>query len=174
MNRYDGAKFSAYKHEEGKNCSLVDNNVRAIFEDSKGHFLIGTQRGLQLYDPATELFKEIPILYQTGINMNAHISIIVERKNGDILIGTAGHGIYSLRLDEPEAVITENQLVPSFLSNIYSKIKLKIFGSLQKGKVYTVLISQEIHITTSPGRKMPGTSLPIYAKMRKDVFMPAA
>lgn len=114
LNRYDGAKFSAYKHEEGRDCSLVDNNVRAIFEDSKGNFLIGTQRGLQLYDPATELFKEIPILYQTGVNMNAHISMILERKNGDLLIGTAGHGIYSLRLDGPEPVITETQLIPSF------------------------------------------------------------
>ena len=74
LNRYDGAKFSVYKHKEENDSSLVDNNVRILFEDSKGNFLVGTQRGLQLYDPATDLFKEIPILYQTGINMSAHIS----------------------------------------------------------------------------------------------------
>lgn len=56
LNRYDGAKFSVYKHKEGNDSSLVDNNVRILFEDSKGNFLIGTQRGLQLYDPATDLF----------------------------------------------------------------------------------------------------------------------
>lgn len=89
LNRYDGAKFSVYKHKEGNDSSLVDNNVRILFEDSKGNFLIGTQRGLQLYDPSTDLFKEIPILYQTGINMSAHISTILERKNGELLIGTS-------------------------------------------------------------------------------------
>ena len=86
LNRYDGAKFSVYKHKEENDSSLVDNNVRILFEDSKGNFLVGTQRGLQLYDPATDLFKEIPILYQTGINMSAHISTILERKNGELLI----------------------------------------------------------------------------------------
>ena len=90
LNRYDGAKFSVYKHKEGNDSSLVDNNVRILFEDSKGNFLIGTQRGLQLYDPSTDLFKEIPILYETGINMSAHISTILERKNGELLIGTSG------------------------------------------------------------------------------------
>lgn len=57
LNRYDGAKFSVYKHKEGNDSSLVDNNVRILFEDSKGNFLIGTQRGLQLYDPATAKTK---------------------------------------------------------------------------------------------------------------------
>ena len=28
LNRYDGAKFSIYKHKEGNDSSLVDNNVR--------------------------------------------------------------------------------------------------------------------------------------------------
>ena len=115
LNRYDGAKFSIYKHKEGNDSSLVDNNVRTLFEDSKGHFLVGTQRGLQLYNPATDLFKEIPIFYQTGENMSAHISTILERKNGDLLIGTSGHGVYSLKLEGTEPVIKEAQLpVPSF------------------------------------------------------------
>lgn len=146
LNRYDGAKFSVYKHEEGTNSSLIDNNVRTIFEDSKGHFLIGTQRGLQLYDPATELFKEIPILYQTGTNMNAHISMILERKNGDLLIGTAGHGIYSLCLDEPEPVITEIQLVPNFfIKYIFEDQAENLWVSTEGKGVYRIDTSGKIH-----------------------------
>lgn len=30
LNRYDGAKFSVYKHKEGNDSSLVDNNVRIL------------------------------------------------------------------------------------------------------------------------------------------------
>lgn len=114
LNRYDGAKFSVYKHEEGDDSSLIDNNVRVIFEDSKGHFLIGTQRGLQLYNPATDLFQEIPVKYQAGENMHAHISVILERKNGQLLVGTAGHGTHSLEIGDTGAIATELQLVPSY------------------------------------------------------------
>lgn len=32
LNRYDGAKFSVYKHKEGNDSSLVDNNVRILFD----------------------------------------------------------------------------------------------------------------------------------------------
>lgn len=146
LNRYDGAKFSVYKHEEGTNCSLIDNNVRTIFEDSKGHFLIGTQRGLQLYDPATELFEEIPILYQTGVNMNAHISTILERKRGDLLIGTAGHGIYSLCLDGPEPVITEIQLVPNFfIKYIFEDQTENLWVSTEGKGVFRIDTSGKMH-----------------------------
>ena len=85
---------------------MVDNNVRILFEDSKGNFLIGTQRGLQLYDPSTDLFKEIPILYQTGINMSAHISTILERKNGELLIGGTEPLIKEAQLPVPSFFIT--------------------------------------------------------------------
>lgn len=146
LNRYDGAKFSVYKHEEGMNSSLIDNNVRTIYEDSKGHFLIGTQRGLQLYDPATEHFKEIPILYQTGVNMNAHISMILERKNGDLLIGTAGHGIYSLCLDGPEPVVTEIQLVPNFfIKYIFEDEAENLWVSTEGKGVYRIDTSGQVH-----------------------------
>ena len=45
LNRYDGAKFSIYKHEDENENSLIDNHVNILFEDSKGHFFIGTLRG---------------------------------------------------------------------------------------------------------------------------------
>lgn len=157
LNRYDGAKFSVYKHKEGNDSSLVDNNVRILFEDSKGNFLIGTQRGLQLYDPATDLFKEIPILYETGINMSAHISTILERKNGELLIGTSGHAVYSLTLGGTEPLIKEAQLpVPSFSSPICSKTKTKIYGFLQKERGYTALTHQVKYITISSEKRTPG------------------
>ena len=42
LNRYDGAKFTIYKHEPNNEHSLAHNFVRTVFEDSKGHLLIGT------------------------------------------------------------------------------------------------------------------------------------
>ena len=42
LNRYDGAKFTRYKHEPNNEHSLAHNFVRTVFEDSKGHLLIGS------------------------------------------------------------------------------------------------------------------------------------
>lgn len=42
LNRYDGAKFTIYKHEPNNEHSLAHNFVRTVFEDSKGHLFIGT------------------------------------------------------------------------------------------------------------------------------------
>lgn len=147
LNRYDGAKFSVYKHKEGNDSSLVDNNVRILFEDSKGNFLVGTQRGLQLYDPATDLFKEIPILYQTGINMSAHISTILERKNGKLLIGTSGHGIYSLTLGGTEPLIKEAQLpVPSFfITYLFEDQNENLWVSTEGKGLYRIDTSGQIY-----------------------------
>ena len=147
LNRYDGAKFSVYKHKEGNDSSLVDNNVRILFEDSKGNFLIGTQRGLQLYDPSTDLFKEIPILYQTGINMSAHISTILERKNGELLIGTSGHAVYSLTLGGTEPLIKEAQLpVPSFfITYLFEDQNENLWVSTEGKGLYRIDTSGQIY-----------------------------
>lgn len=147
LNRYDGAKFSVYKHKEGNDSSLVDNNVRILFEDSKGNFLIGTQRGLQLYDPSTDLFKEIPILYETGINMSAHISTILERKNGELLIGTSGHAVYSLTLGGTEPLIKEAQLpVPSFfITYLFEDQNENLWVSTEGKGLYRIDTSGQIY-----------------------------
>lgn len=50
LNRYDGAKFSVYKHDSHDEHSLQNNYVRILFEDKKGTFFVGTLNGLQTYD----------------------------------------------------------------------------------------------------------------------------
>ena len=59
LNRYDGAKFSVYKHDFYDEHSLQNNYVRVLFEDKKGTFFVGTLNGLQTYDRATGIFSHI-------------------------------------------------------------------------------------------------------------------
>lgn len=121
LDRYDGAKFSTYKHEDGNERSLTDNNVNILFEDSKGHLLIGTMRGLQLHDTATGLFTEIPLNYDDGTNTHSHITRILERKDGEVLIATSGHGIYSVDLgsEKPEATLMDIDLPSLFINHLF-------------------------------------------------------
>lgn len=96
LNRYDGSKFSIYKHEEKNSNSPLHNYVRLFFEDSRGDFYIGYFAGLQKYDRATGTYTHIPLMLKIGDPFNAYISAIIERQNGQILIGTSGHGIFEL------------------------------------------------------------------------------
>ncbi len=95
LNRYDGAKFTIYKHDKENEHSLLNNYVRFLFEDRHGHCYVGTLSGLQSYDSATDQFTDIPLL-ENGEPTTANVATMIERRNGDIFVGTAGHGIFKI------------------------------------------------------------------------------
>lgn len=114
LNRYDGAKFTIYKHDKNDSLSLLHNYVRLFFEDSKGHFLVGLFSGLQLYDYPTNTFHKIPMLLDNGDPFTAHVVSILERKNGEIILGTSIRGLYLLDMDGENTIARQvNQFVPS-------------------------------------------------------------
>lgn len=96
LNRYDGSKFSIYRNEDKNPNSPLHNYVRSFLEDSRGNFYIGYFAGLQCYDRATDTYTKIPLMLQIGGSFDAYISTMIERKNGQILIATSGHGIFEL------------------------------------------------------------------------------
>ncbi len=118
LNRYDGAKFSVYKHKSRDRHSLLNNYVRILFEDKKGTFYVGTLNGLQTYDRATGIFSNIPMTFDNGDTLGVNVSTIIERSNGEVLIGTSGHGIFSLSIKEGRIKGRQlPELVPSYLIN---------------------------------------------------------
>lgn len=99
LNKFDGNRFSIYRHNSADTTSLKNNYVRTLFEDSKERFWIGCINGLQLYDRATDSFSEVEITRKDG-RRNPHITSIIERRNGDIWIATSGQGAISLKRGE--------------------------------------------------------------------------
>ena len=103
MNRVSGT-FSRYLHDPKDKNSLINNKVRAILEDSKGNFWVGTAGdGLHSMDNATGKFvrhsydpinpnkiSRPPLL--KGYDFD-HITFIKEDTTGAIWIGTAENGI---------------------------------------------------------------------------------
>lgn len=85
LNRYDGAKFTIYKHESNDEYSLAHSFIRTVFEDSKGHLFIGSYMGIQMYDPATDNFTPLA-RWNNGDIFESNIVSIIERKNGEIWI----------------------------------------------------------------------------------------
>lgn len=64
LNRYhpDTDSFTRYLHDPANPGSLADNRVRALFEDSRGNFWVGTMgnEGLQRLDRASGRFTRLP------------------------------------------------------------------------------------------------------------------
>lgn len=96
LNRFDGIKFTSYRQDKANNTGILSNFIHVLFEDRTGRMYAGSIHGLQYYDQATDSFQTIPLLIGQNKIANVRVLTICERKNGDILIGTSGHGIFKL------------------------------------------------------------------------------
>ena len=106
LNRFDRTtgKFTRYRHNPNNPNSIASNKVRALFEDSKGNFWVGTAGdGLHTLDRVTGLFTHYyydpahpeklsrPPLYKA--DPTDHITFITEDATGAIWIGSYREGI---------------------------------------------------------------------------------
>jgi ligand-binding sensor domain-containing protein/class 3 adenylate cyclase len=104
LNRFDrnNETFTQYLNDPKNPLSLINNKVRAIFEDSRGTFWVGTSGdGLHTMDRSTGSFERR--LYNPAKpdelsryklkNFYDHITFINEDSTGAIWIGTEGSGI---------------------------------------------------------------------------------
>lgn len=122
LNKFDGARFSIYRHITADSSSLKNNYVRTLFEDSRGNFWIGCINGLQQYDRATDSFHELFIPRKDG-RKNPHITSIIERRNGDIWIATSGQGAISFKKDNKSSSFhIETELTERIGSNYLNVI----------------------------------------------------
>jgi len=80
LNCYDGAKFLNFKHVAGISNSLVDNSILSLSELYHGKLAIGTARGLQIYDKATETFLHVTFGFKNEKNNGRLCNIYFGKK----------------------------------------------------------------------------------------------
>jgi signal transduction histidine kinase/ligand-binding sensor domain-containing protein len=105
LNRFnrEAGNFTWYKHDPSDSSSLASNKVKALFEDSKGNFWVGTSgNGLHImnrskgtfthyyYDPAHPENLSRPHVSVVGYD---HITFINEDILGGIWIGSMTNGV---------------------------------------------------------------------------------
>ncbi len=104
LNQFDRNKgtFKRYMHEPDNPHSLINNKVRAIFEDSRGTFWVGTAAdGLHTMDRKTGLFERhsynpadpSQLSRPKLMGLFDHITFITEDPEGEIWIGTFLNGM---------------------------------------------------------------------------------
>lgn len=91
LNRYDGQKFTVYRHIAQDSSSLSDNSISCLYEDSKGNLWIGTQQGgLNKFDRTTSSFVRYThdSLKTSTIN-RGQVAVICEDSLGYLWVTTA-------------------------------------------------------------------------------------
>jgi signal transduction histidine kinase/ligand-binding sensor domain-containing protein/CheY-like chemotaxis protein len=105
LNKYDGYKFTIYRHDHDNPASLSDNYINVIYEDRSGVLWIGTRNGgLNRFDREKEQFTHY--MYEannpSSLSRN-NVQTICEDKSGMLWIGT-DYGLN--RFDRDEKKIT--------------------------------------------------------------------
>ncbi|HJY12443.1 MAG TPA: two-component regulator propeller domain-containing protein, partial [Flavobacterium sp.] len=104
LNRYDGAKFVIYKHLKNNPDTALNNYVKTIFEDRNKNLFFGFINGLQIYNHATDSFTNVLMTIDGVTKMSAHVSSMLHRRNGDILVATSGYGIFKIEFKKQNTI----------------------------------------------------------------------
>lgn len=94
LNVYDGYQFHSLKKDVNSDNGMASNSVNCLLQDRNGRFYVGMYGALQSFDGYR--FKDIKVHDLQGRVMPAYVTCIMERHNGDIMIGTSGHGLLKL------------------------------------------------------------------------------
>ncbi len=90
--RYDGYQFRTFKKEQNKD--MASNYVNAIIQDKKGMFYLGMYGALQTFDGIT--FQNVEVKDLQGQVVPCYVTCFAQMKNGDIYVGTSGHGLLKM------------------------------------------------------------------------------
>ena len=128
LNRFDGYHFTHYLHNGNDTTTLLDNIVTRFLVDDKGNLWIGLSKGLVRYDYHHDRFVNYP--FPDG--RTPRVYSLINNQEGDILIGTAGYGLYSIRNGE-DHVRAETDFskrpVEQYYSTMYEDKKGRLWRS---------------------------------------------
>ena len=94
LARYDGGKFTVYRHVPGDNRSLPGNFVQAVHVDPLNRIWVAVEgHGLQQMDAAHTGFSPMPL---GKAEAGADVWAIASNGDGSVWFGTFGNGLFRL------------------------------------------------------------------------------
>lgn len=153
LNKFDGLRFTNYRHISADSSSIRNNYVRTLFEDSRRNLLVGCIDGLMKYDRETDSFLEIP-MFRAGKRVFPHITQMQELHNGEIWMTTTGQGMFRLDEQQKQAVSVDNLLKQSnynFQSCFYEDSYYNIWiGTYGNGLICYMPATKEVRVFKYP------------------------
>jgi ligand-binding sensor domain-containing protein len=119
LNKYDGYKFTTYRHDPEDITSLSDNSIYSICEDSDGILWIATDGGLNKFDRAKEKFYRYQHQADNPHTLSSNkLLSLCEDSQSNLWIGTLGGGLNKFHKAEEKFYRYEYQANnPHSLSN---------------------------------------------------------
>lgn len=95
LNKYDGYKFTIYRHEPSNPNSLTTGNFGKIYQDSSGIFWFGTfGGGVDRFDPKTNTFTNFSNEIGNHQSLsNNQVTFFHRDQEGILWVGTASGGL---------------------------------------------------------------------------------
>ncbi len=88
-------QFQFYKHQDSDPESIVSDQVQRLLLNSDGSMWVGTDKGLDLFNPQTGQFKHVDLGEKITPN-----TFELRRRENTLWIGTLGYGIFGLNLED--------------------------------------------------------------------------
>lgn len=90
LNKYDGYKFTVYRHDPADSTSISTNFLHHVYEDSRGTLWIGTRdKGVNAFNRNTGMFKRFEHNPADPASLsNNKVGSILEDRRGNLWIGT--------------------------------------------------------------------------------------
>lgn len=103
LDRYDGNNFQTFRAGQRPGL-LLSNRVNCVLEDRDGRLLVGTDKGVVVYDESRNCFSDIPFVRgETAYDKGCHVLSMVLRRNGEVWVSTSGYGVFCLKPGATEA-----------------------------------------------------------------------
>jgi ligand-binding sensor domain-containing protein/signal transduction histidine kinase len=89
LNRYDGYRFTIFRHDPRDSTSLPDNSIKSLSVGKTGTLWVGTKKGLSAWDKENELFIRFPKIDSVlGVLESRNCNLVYEDTYGLLWIGT--------------------------------------------------------------------------------------
>lgn len=135
LNKYNGYEFIIYRNSDSDSNSISNNNITALFIDSKKRFWIGTEGGgVNLYNYERDIFISIPLNTDSTNNLSWNIECLNEDNFGNIWVGTHG-GLFCISgetFDIKKSFVNE-QSENSLISNHIKSLEVDRNGQMWVG-----------------------------------------
>ncbi len=145
LNRFDGYRFHTFLHDDADSTSMVANVVVTLLTDDKGRLWVGTNRGLDRFDADRELFIHYP--FPDGLS--PRVSTLLQRKDGSLLVGTAGYGCFTLDANDKLKLFSLGQ-GDHFFSNMFEDSRGRLWRSGFDDRISLRTDNDEVRDFVSP------------------------
>ncbi|MDB4292935.1 response regulator [Maribacter sp.] len=147
LNKFNGIDFTYYKQRWDDQNTINSSLIHASYIDTSNRLWVGTEAGLNLYDRKQDQFIRIQLSSNSEENPSIPITAISENKDGHIVVGTLGFGIYMLDPESLEGtyIPIQNKTEPNELlvNTLIKDGNGKIFAGTNEGLFeYNALVNQ--------------------------------